>query len=349
MLVDLKPNSSGDVVNDFMEHARAARYWDAVLAFRTTLPDVEELLLLYLKLAEEDWPAFMKLADHFSAHPSNLGRFCFTVVQDGYIPAAPDAIPEQGYDKARELILRVMSLKPSFAREHWPNRKEHARTYPFYPEMHHRYSNFEDRVIAIARKHTMPPLANPDDARNVALFSLGGFFDWNEATRSAKTKTTCVLFLRAVLHAAGWNTIRRGTTTFVSRGMYELLTQAEIDVGLFVRGSQLDSNSSPRPGDLFVLRGAPGPAENHLGMVLEPVAPGSRNWLVAEGGQEPEGIWSRTQTKTLHRIEPEQNRSADKTCSWAFKEDRTGAGRTIQGWYQLDRFPLAYRMSLTVA
>jgi hypothetical protein len=114
----------------------------------------------------------------------------------------------------------------------------------------------------------------------IALFSLNGFFDWNQASTSARTHTTCGLFVRACRAAARILEMKAWPTN-TPAGTDPCITGP---AGAAVVDTR--SGREPRKGDIFHVA-TPGKNNDHVGIILEHATDGGGNWLwqTAEGGQ----------------------------------------------------------------
>ncbi len=154
----------------------------------------------------------------------------------------------------------------------------------FYPE-YKNISNVRVRLTTVASDHGW---LNYNHLMEINLFSLNGFFNWDESTSSAHTYTTCGLFVRAcraaahVLEKQVWPTNTPSGTDACIVG-----PSAAATVQYDQRG-----NREPKKGDFFHVHTPglwekKGKNDDHVGIILShQVGPnGSWIWDTAEGGQ----------------------------------------------------------------
>ena len=148
----------------------------------------------------------------------------------------------------------------------------------FYPEFKN-ISNVRDRFATVAECHVK---LNWMDLMQITLFSLNGFFDWNVASSSAHTFTTCGLFVRAC-RAAARILERKRWPSNASQGTDPCITGPGLtaSVPYATRGDR-----TPRKGDIFHVA-TPGEHDDHVGVILQHHTgeDGSWIWRSAEGGQ----------------------------------------------------------------
>jgi hypothetical protein len=295
-----------------------------------------------VQLDEKDARGFEAFARHVIVAPEGpWARFCVKLVSAGYIPSGEMAMADRHYDDARYMLLLIRAEKRSYVDSRWDLYKKRgyvARTAAFYPELLFRHPNRRERIRAIA---TMHKGLGPKDVKQTVLFSLGGFYDLNTAHKGADRQlklnpvpgkapgTTCFLFARSVLHAAGCNVITDKTLPLECscRNMFELpdpiMNQA------FVRIGDVDKNP-PRPGDVYLIQGDD-KASGHVGVIVDMVD--NYTWRTVEGGASDHVNFG--STRTLTKKDP-----ATKG-RWAFENDtQTSYGRRpITGWISIDRIP----------
>ncbi|MEW6209060.1 MAG: hypothetical protein AB1631_11885 [Acidobacteriota bacterium] len=290
-------------------------------------------LISCLDLAETNLAAFNALA----AQATSKGKpqFVVRLVKDGHIPQ--DAYAGIGadieYHFSRIFILKARVEKKNLVNALWPKAEGIAKSKPFYPEMIRSQSGRRDRICAVAEKHVN---LGPFDGRQVALFSLGGLYDFSAAkagTKPQKGATTCILFARGVLHAAGCNVI--GTNTIRSgsivTGLFSELPKSAFG---YVPASEYDKGKRPQRGDIFHIRGGnfknkdgndTGIDSTHVGIIVDTVGD---TWMTIEGGGG-DNVTRRNQRKLVG--------SSSSHGKWAFHNDNTSAGvRPLQGWYSID-------------
>jgi hypothetical protein len=91
----------------------------------------------------------------------------------------------------------------------------------------------------------------------------------------ASWKTSCALFVRAILAACG----RRTTIAVNGAGMFSHMGGLHYQHPAWTR---FDGTNKPKPGDAFYIASSAGSNDGHTGIFLEEIAPGE--WLSAEGG-----------------------------------------------------------------
>lgn len=153
----------------------------------------------------------------------------------------------------------------------------------FFPE-YKKISDVRARFQRIALDHAG---IGATSAMNVALFSMNGHFPEDFALASAKTETTCGLFVRACRAAAGiletpstpWGTGTPAINACI-RG------PGKADVKYSERGDRV-----PKPGDIFHVN-TKGTHDDHVGIIIthKPDDKGNWIWSTVEGGQPPNGI-----------------------------------------------------------
>ncbi len=328
----MQMTGSGQALSTKMREAAQSGKYAEAFGYLQELSVVDGLISC-LDLAEADLAAFNAMAGQ--ATSKGKPQFVARLVRDGYIPQ--DAYAGIGsdieYHFARTFILRSRAERKSLVNSLWPKAEGVAKSKPFYPEMMRSQSGKRDRICAIAEKHVN---LGPFDGRQVALFSLGGLYDFPAAkagTKPQKGATTCILFARGVLHAAGCNvigshTIRSGS---IVTGLFTELPKIAFG---YVAASEFDKGRRPQRGDIFHIRGGnfkskdgddTGIDSTHVGIIVDTVGD---TWITIEGGGG-DNVTRRNQRRLVG-----SNSSHGK---WAFHNDNTSAGvRPLQGWYSID-------------
>jgi hypothetical protein len=248
-----------------------------------------------------------------------------------------DAVTDN--DTARHFILQTRMTEPTV---------EPVRG-PFYPEA----ANLPpvDRVLTLAATHIG---CQPSGKKQLNLFSLCGALSLNEASRATQKRTTCALFARSVLVAAGdgrftsaMKKIEDQTDMLRALGLQrdgsEVVSPEWISAIKTPKKPGLKSSDVPNPGDLYYVmipsafqhRPPPGGGKSpgdsgHVGIVVK--AQRSGNYIQVEtidGGQNPGGLWT---TRTLVRAF-QQNALGD----WEMISHAQVAGETriLLGWVNL--------------
>jgi hypothetical protein len=200
------------------------------------------------------------------------------------------------------------------------------------------YRGRRARVCAVAQAHANK---GPHDQYQIALFSLGGLYDYNVADRGTSPNgTTCLLFARSVLHAAGWNVIDAGprATTRSScgcpNGTGELDNLYADHPRYYTRATAAAMAVGPQPGDVFHIQGPNYDSASfgnnidstHVGVVIS--ASGD-TWMTVEGGRGDHV--TRARVRKLISAGTEQ---------WAFEDDVDIAAakhRPIKGWFDISK------------
>ena len=203
-------------------------------------------------LARSDLAAFNGLA----AHATNGGgdawsRYCLLLAKNGNLPTSVSRMTRQFLDSARQIVLLARTHEQTLTKRiGWKSSRATAPSVPFYPEYLH--LSRRDRICKIASDHAK---LGPKNLRQVNLFSLGGLYKWPWAeggTSPKKGGTTCFLFIRSVLHAAGCNVIGPKTRKVICNcpGGFSELPGGQRNFGWTESGK-----SRPKPGDVFLIRG----------------------------------------------------------------------------------------------
>jgi hypothetical protein len=247
------------------------------------------------------------------------------------------------YHEARVFILHKLDERSDLA--HKPDRLKQC----FYPE----YSCLDVRyaVRDLAWDHRE---LGPHQDKQVALFSTGGFYNWglaNAITAPTGKTTTCGLFVRGCLVAAGY----RGITDWWIRDLtigqmigwvlVDKRTKTRAYVKYAERGDQ-----EPSPGDIFHISGTPFQGKDkdgkvvywdsdHVGIILdhEEQPDGSWVWDTVEGGQSPGGSWTRLFCDDSSRkLAVAPPGAGGEERRW-FGEKPDDHQRTLRGWIDLDK------------
>jgi hypothetical protein len=207
---------------------------------------------------------------------------------------------------------------------------------PFYPEVVRAYSDRRRRIAAIAEDNEG---GGPRTPPQVALFSLGGFYDYEAASHGTQPKgTTCLLFARSVWHAAGYNMIAATSNPNmcnVPNGLGSLPSE----VG-YVRSQEFRDDLHPDVGDIFHISGEPfhwkakdgkvtDGDSSHFGVILDiKKLPGSWVMTTVEGGA-PDHVTSQAKTR---KLVPASQDLEKKYGKWVFDSDVVTPKRPLQGW-----------------
>lgn len=329
----LQMTASGQVISQKLTQAAGSGNYSEAFASLEGLSLLDGLLAC-LDLAAIDLKSFEALAGQ--ATQKGRPQFLVRLVRDGFIPQDPYAGigADIDYHFARMFILRARAVRKNLVNSLWPKAEAVAKAEPFYPEMVRGNSGKRDRVCAVAKKHVN---MGPHHGEQVALFSLGGLYDFNAANAGTKPQngaTTCILFARGVLHAAGCNVIGLGTfrASSIVTGLFSELPKSSFG---YVDASEFDKGSRPQRGDIFHIRGGnfrdkngndTGNDSSHVGIVIATVGD---TWITIEGGGGDNV--TRDNQRQLVAVNSPHGK-------WAFKKDDTSAGvRPLQGWYDMDK------------
>jgi hypothetical protein len=197
---------------------------------------------------------------------------------------------------------------------------------PFYPE----YSGSRrDKMCAIARDHAGLDQGNQ---MQTTFFSLNGLFGWDKAKDATAIHTTCGLFIRACVIAAGYRGHK--ATSFKCGGIGEYIgwTSAPgAHISYADRGGRV-----PRPGDIFHIGGPHKVSytdkdtgevktkteyNDHVGVILSHTeSDGVWVWETVEGGQ---GTGCRTEYFPARQVKGDDHA-------------RMMGYRALEGWLDLD-------------
>jgi hypothetical protein len=295
-------------------------------------------------LAEKNRAGFEALAARAAGGSGkSWADFYLRLVKEGAVPAGIASMTDGLYHSARMLLLRAREDNriKKLGAHFWPRSEDVARSRPFYPERLRKYPKRRDRVCQLCKDHEgLEPLSDEE----TALFSLGGLYTYTWArsgTNPQKPATTCILFVRSILQAAGCNVINDNTSKFICScpgGTDVELPTSRVKKDNpfgYVNASAYDQGLRPLAGDIFHIKGDNfrDPAGNltttnsdHIGIIVEVV--GKNQWRTIEGGG-PDNITLWHTRKLVEVKSPHGN--------WAFDDDKTTAGvRPLQGWYNLD-------------
>lgn len=229
-----------------------------------------------------------------TAAPGSRADFICRIAATGKIPLGTFPIQKIEYHFSRLSVLMIRSKLFKF-KINWEQYERTAKTACFYPE----YLSLDrrQRICQIALDHSQ---LGPNDPRQAVLFSLGGFFNYNAVNRQPITVgTTCLLFARGVLHAAGCN----GISTSTIRSDCSVKS-GEKDLPIEVQRAKIRDKSpmtfQPGVGSIFHIYGG-----NYLGTEIDSshfgiiISPNGSTWQTVEGGQGPDGEHTARVTRQL--------------------------------------------------
>jgi hypothetical protein len=292
--------------NNSKDAARAGDYSQACAHLQGL--NLNDAIVSCLELAESDRETFNDLAD--KATVKERPQFSIRLVNDGFVPQGTyGGIADDDYYVARDLILHARAERKLLTQRLWPTPRFVAATKPFYPDRVRSNSgtqNRQDRICAIVLEDVDLPT---HAIRHVALFNLGGFYDYNVAKLgTTPSGTTCILVVRSVLHAAGCNAINSQTSPAcnVPGALF-----AELPKGIFgfVPVWEYDKGQRPQKGDIFWIWGG--------------------NCLTGKGADGGTDI-THVGGGALYKGGPNRRKIAiDKVqVTWGF--------RSLQGWYDIN-------------
>jgi hypothetical protein len=337
--VPLQVTPQGQTLSDDFKAAAKARDYAKAFDHLKGL-NVMDALVSCLDLIDADHATFEELIAQASAN--ERPQFSVRLVANGFIPQARfEGLREEAdYETARLFILRVRTEKSRVVKALWPSAAAAAASRRFYPEIARRYGDKRERICRIAQGHAG---LGPNEPRQVALFSVGGRYDYTIAAAGTHPKgTTCILFARGVLHAAGCNVVWDGMSELanVPLGLFANLATDKFG---YVTASEFDKGKRPQRGDIFHIRGGnyrdkdgklTQTDSTHVGVIVEAEANG-QIWHTIEGGAGDHV----TKVNTRQLV----SSGGSSYGKWAFKGDdqATSAGvRPLQGWYDVDKIDL---------
>jgi hypothetical protein len=179
----------------------------------------------------------------------------------------------------RKYILQQMVSKKSSL----PNlTKDWCWNSWFYPE-YFGVDRLRERFIKCANDHAN---LKQTDEKQIIFFSLNGYFDWNQAASSAKTHTTCALFVRAcraaLLVLESKNKSKNWATNTPDGTDACIIGPGNVaSIKWEQRGGRV-----PQPGDIFHIN-KPGTNRDHVGIIVRhtEATNGDWQWRTVEGGQ----------------------------------------------------------------
>lgn len=225
-----------------------------------------------------------------------------TDLNNGLVPLTSNKDGNGGigdFGEARTFIMKQREKSPGDARAKKP--KDAAWTSWFYPE-YKKIAGLRDRFVQVASDHAGLDF---NDMMQANLFSLNGFFNWQQAQSSAHTFTTCGLFVRAC-RAAARVLEQKDWTTGTPQGTDPCITGQSPQASAIPysrRGSLL-----PKAGDIFHVAdlnvdettGAVTTGRDHVGIIVraDGSSDGDWHWATVEGGQG-KGFLTRSFDRTL--------------------------------------------------
>jgi hypothetical protein len=196
--------------------------------------------------------------------------------------AAP---PSGDYASMRKFILQQMTkLKTSKTTNQPTITKDWSWNHYFFPE-YEAISDLRKRFIQIALDYAD---LKQSDEEQIIFFSLNGYFDWNSARESAKTHTTCGLFVRACRAAA----LLLEPYSPVKKKKWATNTPDGVDPCIIGPGNKAaikyvkDATDRPKAGDIFHVH-TQGTHDDHVGIITREFVAQNGDWVwdTVEGGQ----------------------------------------------------------------
>jgi hypothetical protein len=317
--------------------AKARNYVEALRALQSF--GVYAGIASCVDLAETDRAAFDAFAAQAAGKPaSGWAQFYARLVKDGFMPPGLAAMTKDFFDSARHIVLLARAEKKKLVEGLWPKAEVVASTKPFFPEMLRRHPSRRDRICAIATDHAD---LGPDQVKQTVLFSLGGLYGFQAAKAGTKpgVGTTCLLFSRSVLHAAGCNVIGGSTSRFICNCPSGMMAELPKSTFGYVSAKEYDNPAGARPqrGDIFHIKGDnfkdkagadTGNDSSHVGIIVEVLS--EKSWITVEGG---------ARDHVTRRRERKLVAVTSKHGKLAFEGDtETTAGvRPLQGWWSIDK------------
>jgi hypothetical protein len=344
----LLPNPKGQELSDnFKSAARAGDFSKAF--FHLGFLNLHDALESCLELAEQERSVFDSLAGAAEGK-TQRPHFSVRIVKNGFLPREKftDIGADNDFHVARIFILSVRVTKKALANSLWPSAETTATSKVFYPE--YLVNGRRARIIALANDHVGK---GPGNEQQVALFSLGGLFNYTQAESGTHPSgTTCLLFARSVLHAAGKNVIG-GRTPRSTCNVPHGLGDVNQDVLQLVPAAEFDNGSRPQGGDVFWIAGGnyigkhgedTGTDSSHWGVIVNVRGANGEVWDTVEGGSGDHV--TRTNTRTLvaaqsplgkWRFDNDAVKETVLTNNTVSPPRAIRTPRVVKGWFNVDR------------
>lgn len=252
-----------------------------------------------------------RLLDKCPLGTADRARFALRVVSDLLIPqetyeGITTDVTGGDYNEARMFILVKLDRGAKRSGNPWAQ--------AFYPEYR---GTRRERVSKIAEAHQG---LHKGWQAQVTLFSLGSHFTWRAAEETTGYYTTCGVFGRACLVAAGC--LATTNRTRKCPGALNYVGIPSTPHPAYVPYSQR-ATRTPRSGDLFYIDNLAG-TKAHVGVILTHAeGAGKWTWTTVEGGQD-EGFTTKFYTRELR----------DAGRARIFPD-----GRQLIAWIDIDMFP----------
>jgi hypothetical protein len=287
-------------------------------------------------LAANQPAAFKGLWDSVPYAGDKISDFALDFIYGGYMPQKPYSLMDWiDYDNAREVYLR--SFEKTKRPPAWPtDRHINSKLVSFYPE----YGWWRTRrasVIQLAIDHCD---LGPGNRFQANLFCLGGRYTFSIGMQGAHPSgpgTTCMLFARSILHAAGINVIGSATPTSCScdKGLNAELKH----LGCYVDTKSSTNMPTPNPGDIFHIEGPPfkgGYGSAHVGIIISIAG---NKWTCIQGGAS-----NHVTKRVTYTVKPTTNKTWG---NWCFEEDYASVKmvRGIRGYWNIDNIGTGHYMT----
>jgi hypothetical protein len=256
-----------------------------------------------------------------------LSDLILDLVYGGSMPQRPySSVGFLDYDVVRESYLS--SFERTKVPAKWPSRFTNSTSICLYPEYARRGQTLRSTVVSLANDHSGGGPAQPWQAN---LFCLGGRYTFGIGKQGANPRppgTTCMLFVRSILHAAGINVIGPNTPKSCScdKGLEAELAHLKC----YTATKNDEQMPVLKPGDVFHIQGknfSGGYGSAHVGIVTSVAG---NKWSCVQGGASDHVTKSVTYTL---------KRASDKSQgTWCFEEDYAGVKmiRGIRGYWNID-------------
>jgi hypothetical protein len=133
----------------------------------------------------------------------------------------------------------------------------------FYPEILAETASVRERMAKIAIYHAG---LKEGFQKQVVFFSLCGWFSWDQAERTTTYHTTCALFARACMVAAGFRRKSGDWGNNASgKGVFQLVNIGSDAVPPYVQYGRRNARM-PQQGDIFHVN-MPGTYRDHMGVI----------------------------------------------------------------------------------
>ena len=292
---------------------------DSLQAARTELPKLAE------PKAQGELPQIMAARDRLAGILTvarELRMPQFLAFGSANLPSG-DCLTD--YDRARTFILK--------------QRPEQGAPVPgsFYPEVLNLHAG--DRILALARSHVR---CTPAKERQVNLFSLNGRYNYTTARKTTEPGgTTCALFARAILIAAGDPRFTEPMLGKLGQPPHMIHSMGLQYTNFKTSGDgwvSLDKGPAaqlaPAPGDVYFIRIMSGKEDSgHIGFVEAATRTNEAEmkWTTIDGGQKAghsKGHWTTRNDRTFKK-------NGSHSFPWMLQGGQytiNGEQRKLLGW-----------------